>query len=279
MTAPSEQARRPFNELDFLNLLERALPIILGAQIIREPRLGGGRPDFLAFWPDTREEAIIEAKGVTPNTQTRLRDVVRQLTRYAEAYAEIYPGKPTPQLALAVPGTFSAQHIAFLYDSGIRKVIDGAVIRAAMGNDALASFIAESPDSQPSSLQSATQALLNRLAQIPPGRTEWSTYQSLCGDILSFLLCPPLAQPISESANQSRINRRDFVLPNYAIGGYWDYMRTHYQAHYIVVDAKNYTGNVKKKEILQIANYLSLHGGRVSSVSLYQERAVIKALS
>ena len=27
-----------------------------------------------------------------------------------------------------------------------------------------------------------------------------------------------------------------------------------------MVDAKNYTGNVKKKEILQIANYLSLHG-------------------
>jgi hypothetical protein len=129
-----------------------------------------------------------------------------------------------------------------------------------MGNDALASFIAESPDSQRSNHQSATQALLDRLSQIPPGRTEWSSYQSLCGDILSFLLCPPLAQPISESANQSRINRRDFVLPNYAIGGYWDYMRTHYQAHYIVVDAKNYTGNVKKKEILQIANYLSLHG-------------------
>jgi hypothetical protein len=258
VTIAGEQIR--MLEVDFLSLLEHVLPTILGAQIIREPRLGYARPDFIAFWPDTGKEVIIEAKRVTPNTQKRLHDVVQQLTRYAHLYAGANPDKPPPELALAVPGTFSPQHIAYLYESGIRRIIDGAVIRAATGDDAFASFMAESVNSQPSSLRSATQALLDRLAQTPPGRADWSAYQSLCGDVLSFLLCPPLSQPISESANKSRINRRDFVLPNYATSGYWDYMRSYYQAHYIVVDAKNYIGNVKKKEILQVANYLSAHG-------------------
>jgi hypothetical protein len=255
---PGEHVR--MLEIDFLSLLDRVLPTILGAQIIREPRLEHAHPDFLALWPDTGKEAIIEAKIVTPNTRTRLRDIVQQLTHYADAYAKVYPDKPPPELALAVPGAFSAQHIGYLYESGIRRIIDGAVIRAAAGDDALAGFMAESKDSSPPSLRSTTESLLDRLMQIPPGRADWSAYQSLCGEILSFLLCPPLSQPISESANRSRINRRDFILPNYATSGYWDYMRSYYQAHYVVVDAKNYVGNVKKKEILQMANYLTAHG-------------------
>jgi hypothetical protein len=37
-------------------------------------------------------------------------------------------------------------------------------------------------------------------------------------------------------------------------------MRDVYDAHYVVVDAKNYVGQVKKRDILQLANYLTAHG-------------------
>jgi hypothetical protein len=101
---------------------------------------------------------------------------------------------------------------------------------------------------------------MDRLDKIPAGRATWSRYQRLCGDILTFLFCPPLERPIGESANESRINRRDFVLPNYAADGFWAFMRATYAADYIVVDSKNYVSKIKKNEVLQLSNYLNRHG-------------------
>jgi hypothetical protein len=49
--------------------------------------------------------------------------------------------------------------------------------------------------------------------------------------------------------------------PNYALdGGFWQFMRQHYSAHYVVAEVKNLTRQPGKKEILQVANYLSRHG-------------------
>ena len=56
------------------------------------------------------------------------------------------------------------------------------------------------------------------------------------------------------------VNRRDTVFPNYADDGVWKFLRDHYEAHFVVVDAKNCAGFVTKNAILQIANYLSAHG-------------------
>jgi hypothetical protein len=56
-------------------------------------------------------------------------------------------------------------------------------------------------------------------------------------------------------------NRRDYVLPNYAVdGGFWQFMRAHYDAHYVVAEVKNLSGSPGKREILQVANYLNPHG-------------------
>jgi hypothetical protein len=38
------------------------------------------------------------------------------------------------------------------------------------------------------------------------------------------------------------------------------FLRERYGADHVVVDAKNYTDEVKKAEVLQLANYLSLQG-------------------
>jgi hypothetical protein len=43
-------------------------------------------------------------------------------------------------------------------------------------------------------------------------------------------------------------------------------MRTHYGAHYVVVDAKNYRGDVPKNAVLQVANYLPAHGAGLFGV-------------
>lgn len=104
------------------------------------------------------------------------------------------------------------------------------------------------------------ELLLQELKDCTPGKPQWSIYQRLVGRMLEHLFCPPLNVPLSESPDQSGVNRRDFILANYADQGFWNHIRLRYSADYIVVDAKNYVGKIKKREVLQMANYLRSHG-------------------
>lgn len=108
--------------------------------------------------------------------------------------------------------------------------------------------------------QSPEQILIDKLRACKPGKDDWSKYQKLIGEILSLLFCPPLLQPLPERSDAFKVNRRDFILPNYCDTGFWAFLRSRYSADYVVVDAKNYSQKVTKKEVLQIANYLKFHG-------------------
>lgn len=102
--------------------------------------------------------------------------------------------------------------------------------------------------------------LIEQLKACPPGKNDWLKYQKLVGAILEELFCPILEKPIAELPDSFGVNRRDFILPNYAEEGFWAYLRSRYMADHIVVDAKNYQKKLKKKEALQIANYLKSFG-------------------
>jgi hypothetical protein len=253
-------SRNDLSHSVFHSLLKEVLPEILDANIASYPRLGHFRPDFIAHLNTTNEYAIVETRSATPNTKERIDDVVMQLSRYANAYRQDFPDRPRPELILAVPGTFSPKNFSYLFECGIKRVIDGRVLRHAGVDSNRYLTLSEPPEMQPPDLIRSGQLLLDTLDAVPPGRASWPAYQALCRDIFALLLCPPLAQPIYESFNSTRINRRDLVLPNYATSGFWDYMRSHYEAHYVVVDAKNYVGMIKKNDVLQLGNYLSTHG-------------------
>ena len=62
-------------------------------------------------------------------------------------------------------------------------------------------------------------------------------------------------------------NRRDFIFPNYCDTGFWAFLRSRYGADYIVADAKNYSQNVSRKDILQMSNYLKAHGAGLETRS------------
>lgn len=100
-----------------------------------------------------------------------------------------------------------------------------------------------------------------RLAGIRPGTAGWPAYEKYCEDLLSFLFVPPLNPPIPQSRDERHVNRRDYVLPNYATDfGFWQFMRTHYEAHLVVAEVKNMSRGPGKNEILQVANYLNQRG-------------------
>jgi hypothetical protein len=74
------------------------------------------------------------------------------------------------------------------------------------------------------------------------------------------LFSPPLEPALTESSNSTRTNRRDIILPNYAVSGFWAFARQHYKADFVVADAKNYVSAIGKNEIIHVANYLSPQG-------------------
>jgi hypothetical protein len=179
----------------------------------------------------------------------------------------------TLSLVLIIVGALSDEHRTYLAHRGIDRIIDTAELLRITGanpapaantvyvHDADAARGTDTEDApRDEAPQSTAKALLAALDSTPPGRSAWSQYQKLVGNVLEFLFRPPLAKPHSELPNNTGTNRRDLVFPNYAVDGFWASLKTHYAAHLVVVDAKNFTKKVGKTEVLQIATYLSDHG-------------------
>ena len=250
------------SEAVLIYAIERHLPDLLGAsqpRVTREARLpaGGGMPDFLV------EEAsgqafVVEVKTALPATQIRIESIINQLNGFAHAYMEMRKTTRKPTPVLVTTGVMSRHSLERLAAAGVR-VIDGPALRDFIDDRFLDLLPTQGGGLRREPLDRGSQ-LLRRLSEVQPGRADWSKYQRLAQEILTFTLCPPLEQPLPEHSNASGINRRDIILPNYSTSGFWHYMQMNYSAHYVVVDAKNYTKRVKKDAILQLANYLSEHG-------------------
>ncbi len=76
---------------------------------------------------------------------------------------------------------------------------------------------------------------------------------------------------IAQPSDESKVNRRDFILPNYATDGFWRFLRDHYDADYVVAEVKNLRGSLGKNEIPQVANYLSPHGTGLFALLLIRQ--------
>jgi hypothetical protein len=209
---------------------------------------------------------LIEGEKEVPQTVARVAGAANRLRRFKDlAVSRLYQGR-NPRPVLAVPGTFAPNTSRFLQDHGI-TVWDASWIArqaAAVGLETEAArFIgtvtkAENP--------SEPITLADRLSAVPPGKTDWVRYQRLCQEIFEYLFCPPLRPPLSERSDGSQVNRRDFILPNYTAEGPWEFLRQQYRADFVIVDTKNYTAEVGKSEVLQIANYLKPEGAGLFAI-------------
>jgi hypothetical protein len=253
--------RGRFSELDLIRLLEQIIERDPSFESrTTTPRIGdGGRVDLLL----ERHGAIliVEVKRVAPQTRERLDDMLEQVGRYKNAVARQFPGRPI-QLVLAIPGVLTPDRMEAVAAARVELWDQRWMIshgRAVGLDEELKAIFGDALYDEPVYL-SRTDLLQVMLSDIACGRAGWYAYQKVCGEILEYLFCPPLKTPIPESSNIPRINRRDFVVPNYVPDEFWHFMRLHYRADYIVVDAKNHCGQANKTHVLQLANYLSPHG-------------------
>ena len=202
------------------------------------------------------EKLLIECKRASFFRLTRLREAIRQIGEYQR----IAPDLPC---VLAFPGRVSDVDRQELLANQIEPW-DIEYLSTTFREQIKATdhpyFKRLFLSVRPSLSDTPERKLLNELAGCRPGQRDWVTFQRLVGRILQHLFCPPLEAPLPESWDQPKINRRDWILPNYAPDGFWRFMRDTYRADYIVVDAKNYKGKVKKEHALQVANYLKAHG-------------------
>ncbi|QCB54495.1 HNH endonuclease [Sphingopyxis sp. PAMC25046] len=209
-----------------------------------------GRADILVR--RSGRALIVECKN-RPIFGRGVDETIAQLHRYSSFL-------PSAQLVLALPGRLSDRDAVRIRAAGIELWDIDTIARIfAMQIPFGPEHLAAAFNSVEIGVSESDQ-LLSELDECVPGKQQWTIYQQLVGRVLEFLFCPPLSVPLSESPDESGANRRDFILANFAESGFWNHMRQRYAADYIVVDAKNYVGKIKKREILQMANYLRPHG-------------------
>lgn len=228
-------------------------------RVQREPSLALMlRPDIAV--EHGRTITLIEVRRTVPQTTRRIDELIEQLSEFLVAGQKQRRGWEVT-VALAIPGVLSEDNTRRLAAAGIRVWDRTHIIEMAsavgLRDEAhlLLGYRLEEPRRR-----RLVDDLQRELRVTECGRQNWSAYQKLVGSILEYLFCPPLRAPILESANSARVNRRDLILPNYVSDGFWQFMRSHYRADYIVVDAKNHCTAVGKSHILQLANYLAPHG-------------------
>lgn len=266
MTEPNRRRdERWLRESEFIRLLPDLLPLALDPSLrdfhFNLPIRGGGQVDLAATDSDSRT-VIIEAKVITPQTQSRVRHSVGQILTYGQALRAQDRGRD-PRMVLAITSALSPRYEAMFGEANI-EVVDGPRLVAAAEALGLSTGLFQGIESAEQlarqHVSHPADVLISRLDGLTTGKASWSPYQRLAAEILEYLFSPPLEPPRYEVANLSKINRRDMIMANYAESGFWAFMRAHYEAHYVIVDAKNYSGQVKKNDILQLANYLSSHG-------------------
>jgi hypothetical protein len=204
---------------------------------------------------------LVEAKAQTPQTGARLRDVITRLQEASARYSRAHPGSPRPRLIVAFPEILSPRKETPVAAAQV-EIWDGPFLQREARRLGVPSpgFLAAAEGEESSEEREPTDDLLRRLGRVLPGPANSVRFEKFCEDMLNFLFCPPLNQVIAQSSTESRVNRRDFIMPNYVQDGFWHFMRIHYHADFVVADAKNFTYAIPKDEVLKIANYLTRHG-------------------
>lgn len=228
------------------------------AEVYPEYEIGDGRAVDVAVFPtDGSTPELIEVRNITPQTSSRLADAVSQIKYLGSRFTE--KNNRPAQLTVFAPGILAPDRLEHLQSSGVYFKNTEWLLSEAR-RVGVESEIQNILDPKPLESRSEGADLAQRISKLRTGQPTWSEYQNLCADVFDFLFSPPLKKGIRESSNVDGVNRRDIIMPNYSIDGFWAYLRDKYWADYIVIDAKNYTNPVSKTQALQLANYLSTHG-------------------
>lgn len=257
----SHLSNHAFREIELISYLERLLKSNADfSNVFLEPKFSNSqnvimRPDFICDY--LNQKLIIEVKRSAPFTENRVLDYIKQLKRYQNINEKA-------QLVICFPEEIHQKYV----DTFIREnIIIWDISKLASIFYKQIDLVRDTPiypklfnASLKSKTESQASKFIKELKSMKAGKSYWSEYQKLIFNVLEFLFSPPLSKPIYELSDKSKVNRRDIILPNYSENGFWKFLRDNYLAHYIVIDSKNLSKNVTKKDVLQVSNYLKKFG-------------------
>lgn len=109
------------------------------------------------------------------------------------------------------------------------------------------------------------EALKARLTAVASGRSDATTYQRLCLEILNFLFSPELIDGRIEVRTVDGTERRDIIFTNDSDETFWSYIRTEHSAFLLMFEVKN-KQTIDNKDLNQTATYLGDRLGRLAFV-------------
>jgi hypothetical protein len=228
-------------------------------RIQENPVIEGHQVDIEAW--DISEIAGAEARWLfeIKHRPTIPKDVMQHIALVGRI--AVLSGIGHTHFVLVIPGRLTAAASESARTSHI-EVWDAAVLFKLATPEILSKYLGETSPvvDAPTLEENKGEALSESLRSLPTGRPHAEAYQRLSSEVLEFLFCPPLEAPRYEMPDAARRNRRDMIFENATIDGWWAFLRETYSAHYVVVDAKNYTLPLKKQPVLDIAHYLKAYG-------------------
>lgn len=114
-------------------------------------------------------------------------------------------------------------------------------------------------------IRGVSQAIIQRLRQIPFGQANASAFHNLIIGALEMIFYPYLINPVKEREIHEGRKRIDITFDNAADGGIFYRLSEifHLPCPYVFIECKNYTGDVANPELDQLAGRFSFNRGRV----------------
>lgn len=240
-------------------------------EFVAQLLMSSGRFEEVHLGPGSMDRGVdIEAIEVDPLSERPRRWVFQvkksrvvgvDVARYMKTIALDAQSKRPSRVVLVAAGSITKGAREYLSRTGI-QVWDSQKLAELVTPELVGHFFSTRPDavSADTTTSQKTSAFQRALNATAPGRKDWASYQRLVADILEFLFCPPLELPRYELSDADARNRRDILFENPGGDGFWNQIRSDYSAHYIVVDAKNYSRPTPKSAVLNIAHYLKPYG-------------------
>lgn len=251
----------PFRELDFITYLSKLMKANDAfSNINLDPKFTDSenrtlRPDIVCEF--NNKTLVIEATNVVSVTNKRVDEYITQVKRYEFVGNKVQLVIAFPdELQTAYKNRFNKENILVWDASELASIFSHQL--EVINETPLYPILFNAGAKQLET--SKSKLFIESLISIKPGKSDWNTYQKLISNIMEFLFTPPLGKPLYELADKTHTNRRDITIPNYAENGFWRLLRETNFADYIVIDAKNLTKSIEKRDVLQVSNYLKKFG-------------------
>jgi hypothetical protein len=118
----------------------------------------------------------------------------------------------------------------------------------------------------PTPLDPRAQELIDRLDVLAPGRATFREFEDLCVEILNYAFFPQLGVPSVQSRSEDGLDIRDAVLPITSDQAFWQEIKQICSTRFMVGEFKNYTEQIRQREVESIQQYLYLKSMRMFGV-------------